>query len=269
VFDQTQLHKAPALSLEACVDLWLRETLERKRDKRMPAQNAEHLRPYLRGRSVAQTTDAVRGVTADWRGTLSPATINRRLAVLRASLRHAWRAGMTAQDYGSMVRMLPEPRGREVFLTPGQVEAIAGEMTVERGREAILLLAYTGLRAGELLGISSADLTSDAVLVRSSKNGRPRSVPIPASARHLLSALPLGLSYSQLQWSFRSARNAAGLPHVRLHDLRHTCASWLVNKGVPLPVIAKILGHLAPQTTYRYAHVLDSTAQEAMDLLGS
>lgn len=234
----------------------------------MPVQNADHLRPYLQGKGASEVTDAVRELTADWHGTLSPATINRRLAVLRASLRHAWRAGLTSQEMGSKVRMLPEPRGREVYLTPEQVQAIADAMPIEKGREAILLLAYTGLRAGELLALSSGDLTSDCVLVRTSKTGKPRSVPIPTSARHLLSALPLGLSYSRLQWSFRSARVAAGLPHVRLHDLRHTCASWLVNKGVPLPVIAKILGHLAPQTTYRYAHVADRTAHEAMDLLG-
>jgi integrase len=60
------------------------------------------------------------------------------------------------------------------------------------------------------------------------------------------------------------ARKKAGMPHLRFHDLRHTCASWLINAGVDLYTVGKILGHSGPQTTARYAHLADATLKKAM-----
>lgn len=264
VFDRTQLRKAPQITLEACVDRWLAETLDGKKDQRMPRQNAEHLRPFIRGKTIADVRDVVRDATTKWRGSISPATINRRFAVLKASMRWAFRTGLLSTDVSSAIRKLPEPRGREMYLTPKQVDSLASAMTTREGRDAIVLLAYTGMRCGELLALQPQDIGTSELRIRESKSGRGRVVPVPVTARSSLSSLPLSCSYSSLQWDFRAAREAAGLPHVRLHDLRHTCASWLVNRGVSLPVIARILGHLAPATTYRYAHVSDEAAREAM-----
>ena len=62
----------------------------------------------------------------------------------------------------------------------------------------------------------------------------------------------------------RERREAAGMPHVRFHDLRHTTASWLINSGVDLYTVGKILGHSGPQTTARYAHLSTATLEQAM-----
>jgi integrase len=97
-----------------------------------------------------------------------------------------------------------------------------------------------------------------------SKTGKPRLVPVAKSARPYLSALPLALDYWQLHKQFLAARKKAGMPHLRFHDLRHTCASWLINEGVDLYVVGKILGHSGPQTTARYAHLADKTLKRAM-----
>lgn len=280
IFDQRALDRRPDLSLEACVDLWLRDRLSGKKDQRMPRQNAEHLRPFLRGRSVREVTEVVRASTAAWTATasstkrtertqsaISAATVNRRLSVLKASLRHAWQQGWVAENLSGKISKLPEPPGREVYLTPAQVKELADAMPTPGGRGAILILAYTGLRAGELLAITSADIGKDALTVRQSKSGKARVVPIPTSQRALLSALPLSLSYTQLQWQFRAARKAAGMEHVRIHDLRHTTASWLINAGVDLYTVGKILGHLTPTTTARYAHLAQGTLRKAMGRL--
>jgi len=54
------------------------------------------------------------------------------------------------------------------------------------------------------------------------------------------------------------------MPHVRFHDLRHTTASWLINSGVDLYTVGKILGHSGQQTTARYSHLSTATLEQAM-----
>jgi integrase len=282
IFDQRALDRKPDLSLEACVDLWLRDRLSGKKDQRMPRQNAEHLRPFLQGRSVREVQEVVRHASSTWTAahrasststgvvharTLTAATVNRRLSVLKAALRYAWQQGWVADNLSGKISKLAEPPGREVYLTPAQVKRLADHMPTPEGRAAVLLLAYTGLRAGELLRITATDIGPGSLTVNFSKSGKPRTIPVPPSILPLLSGLPLGLSYTQLQWQFRAARKAAKMPHVRLHDLRHTTASWLVNAGVDLYTVGKILGHLTPTTTARYAHLAQGTLKKAMGRL--
>ena len=283
IFDQRSLDRKPDLSLEACVDLWLKHTLSAKKDKRMPVQNAEHLRPFLTGKSVRDVAAVAREAISNWNGSqtalrasdstrrttepLSPATINRRLAVLKASLHYAWKQGWVAENLSGKISRLPEPPGREVYLTRAQVRSLSGAMPSKEGSAAVLLLAYTGLRAGELLALTSTDISRGSVTVRQSKSGRARTIPISRPVRGLLSELPLELSYQQLQWQFRAARKAVGMDHVHIHDLRHSCASWLINAGVDLYTVGKILGHSTPTTTARYAHLAQGTLRKAMGKL--
>ena len=64
-------------------------------------------------------------------------------------------------------------------------------------------------------------------------------------------------------------RERAGLSGVRLHDTRHTYASQAVMKGVPLPVVARLLGHSHVRMTMRYAHVGDCEVIEAAERIGT
>jgi integrase len=248
----------------------------------MPRQNAEHLRPFLQGRSVREVQEVVRHASSTWTAahrasststgvvharTLTAATVNRRLSVLKAALRYAWQQGWVADNLSGKISKLAEPPGREVYLTPAQIKRLADAMPSEEGCAAILLLAYTGLRVGELMALTSEHIATGTLTVARSKSGLPRTVPVPSPVRHLVSELPLGLSYTQLHWQFRAARKAAKMPHVRLHDLRHTTASWLVNAGVDLYTVGKILGHLTPTTTARYAHLAQGTLKKAMGRL--
>jgi integrase len=127
-----------------------------------------------------------------------------------------------------------------------------------------LLLAYSGLRASELLALSRQSPRTDTLTVVG-KGHKTRQVPVPPAARQHLSQLPLSLSYWQLRDGFDEARKKAGLPKgVTLHTLRHTCASWLINAGVDLYTVGRILGHSSPLTTARYAHLADASLKKAM-----
>jgi len=100
--------------------------------------------------------------------------------------------------------------------------------------------------------------------VPTSKSGKPRSVPISAPVRPYLSALPLDCSYRLLIKWFHAARKKAGMKHVRFHDLRHTFSSMLINQGVDLYTVGKLLGHSSPVTTQRYAHLQQATLEKAV-----
>lgn len=248
-------------SLAATIQLWLEATVSRKKDQRMPRQNAVLLAEFVAGKSAREAPDAAREAIAAWSG-LSPSTVNRRLAVLKAALHYAWRQGWIRDNLSGRIDRLREPPGRQVYLTRAEVARLATKAD-EPLRTAIKIAAYTGLRASELLiAVPSADRKSVAVPI--SKTGKPRTVPVPAAISRLVGRLPLAVTYSQLNWSWRAARAAAGLPHARFHDLRHTCASWLINAGVDLFTVGAILGHTTPQTTARYAHLAHGTLAKAM-----
>ena len=64
-------------------------------------------------------------------------------------------------------------------------------------------------------------------------------------------------------------QQAADIPDVRIHDLRHTFASLLVSGGASLEMIGKLLGHSQTQTTARYAHLMDSPLRAGVDAVAS
>jgi site-specific recombinase XerD len=66
-----------------------------------------------------------------------------------------------------------------------------------------------------------------------------------------------------------AVRHAAGLEGTRLHDLRHTAASTMLQAGATLAEVGRALGHTSARTTERYAHMADTGAQRAADLLGA
>ena len=68
---------------------------------------------------------------------------------------------------------------------------------------------------------------------------------------------------------WRTVRAAANLPDVRLHDLRHSYASFALQQGELVPTIGRLLGHRDPTTTLRYAHFADALAREAVETVGA
>ena len=87
----------------------------------------------------------------------------------------------------------------------------------------------------------------------------PYVFPSPSDSRRSLSSnIPL----------WRAVRRRAGIEDVRLHDLRHTFASHAVLRGIPLPVVSRLLGHKRPSMTLRYAHVGNREIEAAAERIG-
>ncbi|WEK48187.1 MAG: tyrosine-type recombinase/integrase [Candidatus Andeanibacterium colombiense] len=71
--------------------------------------------------------------------------------------------------------------------------------------------------------------------------------------------------YTDLKHPWETARDAAGLPGLRLHDLRHSAASFMINAGIDLFAVGRILGHADHQSTMRYSHLANDTLMQAVE----
>jgi len=130
----------------------------------------------------------------------------------------------------------------------------------------IYLLIFTGARKSEIANALWENYNGVSIHVADSKTGR-RTIQIPPQAASLLGNLPrkgrkiLPLSDPKKLWG--SVRKAAGCPDLRLHDLRHSFASFALSSGVTLSQVGELLGHASTQTTKRYAHLVEEAAQSA------
>ena len=141
----------------------------------------------------------------------------------------------------------------------------------------------TGARKREALDAQWRDFDIDRRdwRVPMSKSGRPRHIPLSEGVIQLLQTVPRFPDcpfvfpnpktlkpYESIFNSWNTARKLAGLADVRIHDLRHSFASFLVNNGRSLYEVQKILGHTQIKTTQRYAHLSQDTLLDAANTAG-
>lgn len=217
--------------------------------------HALRMGPWLEKYKASDARQAAAHIVKDMTGHYQPATINRSLGALKKALHLAWEQGATEVNYSQHVKRLPENNQRDTHLNSEQVAAIANEAS-DQVRAAIWIALLTGCRRGEVLKIQPADIGADTITIKAgnTKTLRTRVVPIIPALRPWLKWLPLQINAEGLKSGFRRAREAAGMPAVHFHDLRHSCATILLHSGADLYTVSKILGHTQVTTTQRYAH---------------
>lgn len=229
----------------------------------------------------------------------APGTCNRALVLLRYGFTLAvrWKLPGVQSNPVKEVKNLRDDNKIERFLNNAQM---AGLMAAVRGSESVMLqhivlfLLYTGARKREVLDAVWADVDWERKSWRipKTKSGKIRHLPLSAGALQLLGALrdqsapvgdaghalraewarrPIfanpktGLPYVSFFYSWDAARKRAGLPDLRVHDLRHSFASFLVNAGRSLYEVQELLGHADIRTTSRYAHLSRERLFEAVE----
>ena len=134
------------------------------------------------------------------------------------------------------------------------------------------MLILTGARKREVLDAKWTDFDLERRIWRipTTKAGKARHVPLSDGVMHLLSTMPrdsqwvfpnpdTSKPYVSIYCAWHTARTKAGLTDVRMHDLRHSFASLLINAGRTLYEVQNILGHTQVKTTQRYAHLSQDT----------
>jgi integrase len=214
-------------------------------------------------------------------------TTNRVVIVLRHifNLARKWRVPGVNENPTAGVSLAPDVT-RERFLS--QEEAHRLIASIERDENtsaahAIMLLLLTGARRNEITHArwQYIDWEKRTLFVPLAKSGKPRAIALNTAAMDLLQSIratsegpyvcpsPVtGKPSSSLFFPWRRIRLRAGLPDLRLHDLRHSFASFLVNRGVSLYVVQGLLGHATTRYTQRYAHLTSDTLRDAAETMG-
>ncbi len=215
---------------------------------------------------------------------VGPATINREMATLKHALSKAveWKLlRKTAREELTAIRKYQEPDGRLRYLS-GEAEADRLLQACEPWLQPIVLTAlHTGMRKGELLGLTwdCLDMTHGFIRLKQTKNGKARALPFNETLWGLFSQFRTrqdvpwvfhdaeGRRYRDVRHAFDRTCEAAGMTDFHFHDLRHTFASWLAMKGIPLATVGILLGHTSPTMTLRYAHLSPQHLTSAVRVL--
>jgi integrase len=288
-FDRT------APTVEDLVERYITEHLPTKR----PSSQAEdrsmiqaYVLPELKHRKVVDVDhDDIVALHRKITKAGKPIRANRVIALLSKMFAIATRPGKGKWRDDNPCRGVkrnPE-EGRERYLEPAEMGRLMKALADYRDQEsanAIMLALLTGARRGELLRATwdQFNLATGRWAKPSAhtKQKRIHHVPLSPVAWQLLQAMreaapdethlfPGRINTKgevSIRWAWEQIRDAAGIPDVRFHDLRHSFAGMLASSGLSLPIIGRLLGHTQAQTTSRYAHIANDPLRAATARVG-
>jgi integrase len=243
-----------------------------------------HVEPVWGNRYLDQITKSdLITLLASHRKTHAPGSCNRLTILLRYLFNTAIKNGDVGITKNPMDGhpLMKEDNKQERFLTSQEAEVLYEKLKLSDNvmlQYIVPMLILTGARKREVLDARWEDFDFErrSWRIHTTKLGRPRHVPLSDGAVALLHSMK---RFSGCPWAFpnpktlkpyvsffcswNTARKAAGLKDVRIHDLRHSFASFLVNSGRTLYEVQHLLGHTQIKTTQRYSHLTQDTLLDA------
>jgi integrase len=187
------------------------------------------------------------------------ATRNLHLAVMRGMFNFAVRMGYLKESPIKSKR-IPVDNARIRWLTEDEKERLLAECKKSKSPNLyakVFIALKTGMRAGEISQLSSDTIKDGNITLASSmtKQKKVKNVPVVQSLEQYLDTLPSFNFASNCKKAFAGAVKRAGIEDFHFHDLRHTFASELVQRGVSIYTVAKLLGHSSVAMAMRYSHL--------------
>ncbi|MGD9852466.1 MAG: tyrosine-type recombinase/integrase [Nitrospirales bacterium] len=271
-------------------ELWDRyeqEHITKKASQRALRGYGKHVRPFFGDRTLAEITPKVivQYKAKRYRDGVKPATINRELAVMKHAFNLAIKEWEWAtQNPVSRVSFEQENNQRDRWLSQEEERRVLAACTPWL-KDMVIFALNTGMRMGEILALTweTVDLFRQTVTVLRSKNGDRRTIPLNGKVFGLLKermkgdSSPTGLVFPSqagtprdghdLRRGFRKALATAKIQDFHFHDLRHTFATRLVQAGVDLYKVQRLLGHRSPVMTQRYAHHSSESLRDGVNVL--
>jgi integrase len=219
----------------------------------------------------------------------APSTYNHYRSLLMLSFREARREGKVSTNLARDIRHRREDNSRLRFLSRGKdgeyakLEKVIREKYPQHLPEFVFSLS-TGLRLGSQYGCTyeMIDWTRNVIDIPRTKNDDPVHIPLNSDALSAIRSLPSwqerkgpifrnqrhpGEAVKSNDHWFKPALKEAGITDYKWHDNRHTFASWLIQDGVPLDRVSRLLGHRGLAMTMRYAHLAPNQLHEDVALL--
>lgn len=274
-------------TFDELMERFLLEHASKKAQPRHYRAYGSSLKAFFGGRTLVDITPRVIAEykTRRYAAGLKPASINRELATLKKAFNLAVREWEWCRDNPvARVSMERENNRRDRWLTLEE-EARLLKSCGPWLCDLVTFALHTGMRMGEILELSwrGVDLTRRTVTVLRSKNGERRTIPVNETVLSILRqknkvrSLKIDLVFcsrtftplegGHLRRSFRLALKKSEITDFHFHDLRHTFATRLVQGGIDIYKVQRLLGHKSPVMTQRYAHHYPESLRDGVDLL--
>lgn len=216
---------------------------------------------------------------------LAPATVEKIRVIFGRSFELAieWNVPGATRNPTHGIKRPPINNARERYLNAAEAQRLQAAVSESRNKQLkyiVALLLLTGARVSELLNAEwrHVDLERRSWLIPTSKTGKARHVPLSKQAVEVIQSIPrFGTCpyllpnpdtlkpFTEIKHAWQHARDKARLPGLRIHDLRHSAASFMINAGIDLFAVGRVLGHADHKSTQRYSHLANDTLLAAVE----
>jgi integrase len=235
----------------------------------------DHLKPFFTGKLVEITSSRVSDYVTARLAKVSKSSVRKELVALKHLFRLACGEWKLLPPFANPCLDVTAPKVRDErtqHLTPGQFRRVL-VAAPEKMKPIFALLTATGMRRGELLACKWRYVDCNRILLPTSKNDEPKEIHLNAFAQTVLASIPQGgpddllfpgITPEAVSMAFHRVCEILSISDIRLHDLRHSFATWLRQQGVELDVIASQLGHRDLRMTKRYARIASAQVKQAV-----
>lgn len=213
---------------------------------------------------------------------LKNSSINRYLEILSKMFNLAINNKELVENPVSKVQKLRENNHTIRFLTTDEEKRLFTSIDniAPYIKPIVITALQTGMRRGEILNLKWSNIKNNHIELLDTKSNNPRYIPLSLTLQDVFGQIQKSSEYvfvnpktdkpyKDIKRSWNNIRNDANLLDFRFHDLRHTVATRMVEKGIDLLVVKDILGHTMIETTMRYAHPVPERKRAAIEILNS